>query len=188
MSIQSVFQHILLSLGPCMIGGALGGLIGYLLALWINGWGGQENNKVSRLILFPWRTLILVLLVIVYSPIILPWAGLGISASFFMTSSIIFLLSLPMATGIFLNNGSSPSKAAQMISSIRTLATASIVIAIWVSIYSGGGGLGFIMQQYLMLLEYNLWFTNWLVIAAITLVVDLLLGILQRSLFEASKD
>ena len=188
MTIQNIYQHILLSLGPCLIGAALGGLIGYMLASWIKGWGGLENKKASRLILFPWRTLILVLVVIVFSPMLVVRVGLGNSASFLMTTSFIFLLSLPMAASIFLNNKSFRSTTTHMISSIRTLATSSIIITIWVSVYSGGGGLGFLMHQYMQLLEFNLWLSNWLVIAAITLVVDMLLGILQLSSFESSKD
>ena len=186
MTIQNIFQHILLSLGPCLIGAALGGLIGYLLASWLKVEGSLENKKASRLILFPWRTIILILLVIVFSPIFVVRVGLGNSTSFLMTASIIFLLSIPMATSIFLNNRSSFSTTTQMISSARTLATSSIGIAIWVSIYSGGGGLGFLMHQYMQLLEFNLWLSNWLVIAAITFIVDMCLGILQLSSFGSS--
>jgi len=188
MSIRNIFQHILLSLGPCLIGSALGGLTSYMLASWVKGWGSLENKNVSRLILFPWRTLILILLVIVFSPIFVIWIGLGNSTSFLMTTSFIFLLSLPMATSIFLNKWSSLSTTTHMISSIRTLATSSIVIAIWVSIYSGGGGLGSLMLKHMQLLEFNLWLSNWLVVVVITLVVDILLGILQLSSLETSKN
>lgn len=188
MAIQNIFQHIYLSLGSCLVGSALGGLIGYAFASWIKGRSSLEEKNISRLMLFPWRTLILISLVIVFSPVFVVWVGLGNSATFLMTTSFIFLLSLPVATNIFLNNRCSLPTAVYLISAIRTLATSSIVIAIWVSIYSGGGGLGPLMLKQMRLLEFDLWLSNWLVVAAISFVVDILLGIFQLSIFGSSKD
>jgi len=188
MSIQDIFQHILLSLVPWLIGSAIGGLIGFVLAAWIKDWCNRDDKNIRRLLLIPWRTMILITMLIVFSPLMVIWVGLGNIATFLMVTSFIFLLALPIATNIFLDNWSSLSKPIQITSTVRSLATFSIVLTIWVSIYSFGGGLGSIMLKHMRVLEFNLWLTTWLVVGAITLVVDILLGILQLLIFRLTEN
>jgi ABC-type nitrate/sulfonate/bicarbonate transport system permease component len=186
MTFQSIAQHFLLSLVPWLIGSTLGCVIGYGIALLIKkiliGFPGLRGLKVftSR------RTIIMVSLWLVYSPLIVGWVGLGSTATLLIVGFFVFLLALPIATGILFEKGDPTSIVVRMAAAVCTLATSSIIITVTVGTYSTGG-LGPIMIEQMQLLEYSSVFSTLLIVAAITLMVDMLLGIPHFFLVRSEK-
>jgi ABC-type nitrate/sulfonate/bicarbonate transport system permease component len=176
MTFQYIAQHLLLSLVPWLIGSTLGCVIGYGIALLIKkffiGFPGRRGLKVFT----PWRTIIMVSLLLVYSPLIVVWVGLGSTATLLIVGFFVFLLALPITTGILIEKWCPSSIAVRLAAAVRTLATSSIVLTVTTGIYSTGG-LGPIMIEQLDMLEYSSVFSTLLIVAAITLMVDMLLGI-----------
>jgi len=187
MTFQYIAQHLLLSLVPWLIGSTLGGVIGYGIALLIKkifiGFPGLRGLMVFA----PWRTIIMVTLLLVYSPLIVVWVGLGSSATLLMVGFFVLLLALPITTGILIEKWYPSSIAVRLAAAARTLATSSIVLTVTAGIYSTGG-LGPIMIEHMRLLEHSSAYSIYLVVLLITLMVDILLGILQLFLVRSTEN
>ena len=186
MTFQDIAQHLLLSLVPWLVGSTLGGVIAYGIALLIKKLFVSFPGLRGPMVFAPWRTIIMASLLLVYSPLIVVWVGLGSTATLLMVGFFVFLLALPIATGILIEKWYPTSIVVRLSAAARTLATSSIVITVTAGIYSAGG-LGPIMIEHMRLLEYSSLFSTWLIVAVITLMVDLLLGILQLLLVRSAE-
>jgi len=186
MILQDLTQHLLLSLVPWLVGSTLGGFIGYGIALLIKKLFVSYPALRGPMVFAPWRTIIMALLLVVYSPLIFVWVGLGSTATFLVVSFFVFLLAMPITTGILIEKWYPTSIVVRLAAAARTLATSSIVITVTAGIYSTGG-LGPIMIEHMRLLEYSSVFSTWLIVVAITLMVDMLLGVLQLLLVRSTE-
>jgi ABC-type nitrate/sulfonate/bicarbonate transport system permease component len=184
MTFQYIAEHLLLSLAPWLAGSILGAAGGYGIASLIKKLVVSSAGLRGPLLLAPWRTIIMALLLIVYSPLIVVWVGLGSRAAFLTVGVIVFLLALAVDTGIFLENIYPTSLAVRLVATARTLATSSIIITIFASVFGAGSGIGQLLIQHLNLLDSSFLFSTWLIVVAMTLLVDLLLGIPQLLLFS----
>lgn len=186
MTFQDFTQHLLLSLVPWLIGSTLGGVIGYGIALLIKILLVSFPGIRDPMVFAPWRTIIMTSLLLVYSPFMVAWVGLGNTATLLMVGFFVFLLALPTATGILFEKWYPTSIVVRLVAAARTLATSSIGIAVTAGIYSTGG-LGPIMIEHMRLLEYSSVFSTLFIVAAITLMVDMLLGIPQLFLVRSTE-
>lgn len=186
MTFQDFAHHLLLSLVPWLVGSTLGGVIGYGIALLIKKLFVSFPGLRGPMVFAPWRTIIMASLLLVYSPLIVVWVGLGSTATLLIVGFFVFLLALPIATGILIEKWYPTCIVVRLAAAARTLATSSIVITVAAGIYSAGG-LGPIMIEHMRLLEYSSLFSTWLIVAVITLMVDLLLGILQLLLMRSTE-
>lgn len=184
MTFQYIAQHLLLSLAPWLVGSILGTAVGYGIASLVKKLVISPAGLRGPLLLAPWRTIIMALLLIVYSPMIVVWVGLGSRAAFLTVGVIIFLLASAVVTGIFLEKDYPTSIAVRLVATARTLATSSFIITIFASVFGAGSGIGQLLIRHLNLLDFSFLFSTWLIVVAMTLVVDLLLGIPQLLLFS----
>ena len=130
MTFQYIAQHLLLSLASLLAGSILGVAVGYGIASLVKKLVISSAGLRGPLLLAPWRTIIMALLLIVYSPMIVVWVGLGSRAAFLTVGVIIFLLASVVVTGIFLEKDHPTSIAVRLVATARTLA------------YCGGNDLG----------------------------------------------
>lgn len=184
MTFQYVAEHLLLSLASWLAGWILGVAVGYGIASLVKKLVISSAGLRDPLLLIPWRTIIMALLLIVYSPLIPVWVGLGSRAAFLMVGGILFLLASVVVTGILLERDYPTPIAVRLVATARTLATSSVIITIFASIFGAGSGIGQLLIQHLNLLDSSFLFSTWLLVVAMTLLVDLLLGIPQLLLFS----
>jgi hypothetical protein len=176
--ISRIVEHILISLLPWLVGGIVGGGLGALCALvgralfsalpWL--------RKVS--ILVPWRGVLMALLLLACSPLLIARLGIGPTTGGVMVGLTMLLLSAAFVGVALLDHWVRPPLAVRLVGTVRTLATASVLVAAVVGAF-GGGGLGFAAFQAIRLLEYRLAWTAWLAMVALALLADVLLGAIQ---------
>ncbi len=139
MTFQYIAQHLLLSLVPWLVGSTLGCVIGYGIVLLIRTIFIGFPRHRGRMVFTPWRTIIMISLLLVYSPLIVVWVGLGSTATLQMVGFFVFLLALPIAAGILFEKWYPTSVVVRMAAVARILSTSSIVITVTAGIYSTGG-------------------------------------------------
>lgn len=129
--------------------------------------------------MIPWRS------IVVATPLLFPliplWVGLGSFAGALMVGAFVFVFALPLAAIIFIERERPPRLANRLAGLARTLASASVVIAVFAG-WTGGGGLGHALSQAWMHMEYAQAAGIFWEIVAITLLVDILLGVVQSML------
>lgn len=185
MSFQNIAHHVWLSLFPWLVGTFLGGVAGFGLSSLLKYTWQKAGSFRDCLIMIPWRTGLMFSLMMIYSPLILSWLGLGDPAGLFINTLTLFLLSFPMAAGIYIWNRGHRTVLDRLASGARTLAVLSVVTAMTAGAYSGGGGLGVVFREQMLSSQYTLWESTVLNVTAVALVVDLVLGILHRLSFRA---
>lgn len=184
MTIRDIFHHLTLSLVPWLLGSTLGGITGYGISSLIKRLRDRSSEIGKLLVFIPWRTFILFCLILIYSPLIPIWLGVGNSAALTMNALLIFLLAIPM-TILILGKGRDPhTLPSKLVSAARTLASSSILATMVAGLYSGAGGIGIVLIQHMNRLEYERWANTSLKMSAMILFVDLILGIPQYYLLD----
>jgi len=173
-----LINHLFISLVAWLVGMALGGSSGYLFA---HKFFDQTNkNPIAdwKTILFPWRSLIFVVILFVWSPFLVIWLGLGNLTGTVMVGLTLSLLALTMTMTTIFHNEHPLTTRVLFISNARSL----ILIALFATLgvgYVGAGGFGFYLSQQLNLLNYDKLIEGILILSGIALALDLILGWIQ---------
>jgi hypothetical protein len=178
MEIAVLTNHLLITLVAWIGGGIVGGGGGYLMASLVGPRMSEKPDDRRILALLPWRTLIFVLLLAVWSPWLVIRLGLGTSTGIVTVGLTIGLVAWPMAMNTCLNAWFTPSLRLHLIAESRTL----LVFALFATVgagFVGGGGAGWYLMQQVNLLEYGKVFQGILWLTGLALILDLTLGIVE---------
>jgi hypothetical protein len=177
-SIAAVLTHVLITWIPWIIGIAVGGGLGALCGLGLRAFFSASPALQRTLVLLPWRTFVMGLLMAVWSPFIVSLLWIGPITGGFMVAGSVGLLALAFTTTLLVEHWNPSPLGARLIGGARTLAVASGLIAAGVGLV-GGGGLGHIILDAARLVKYGLMWKGLLVVLALALGLDLLLGFAQ---------
>jgi osmoprotectant transport system permease protein len=180
---RRIVEHLLISLLPLLAGVAVGGGLGAVCALVVRALFSALPGLRKLSILLPWRTILMGLLLLIWTPFIAIRLGIGVATGAVTVGLVMFLLALVFTVAALTEHWHPSPLAIRLLAGARTLAAASGVIAAGAG-FVGGGGIGFLMIQGMNLLQYDLAWKGWLVIVILALVLDLLLGIVQLIVFH----
>ena len=187
MDVSVIVEHLLISLVPWLAGVLLGGGLGYLYAILARALFSSLPGLHRPSMLLPWRAILMSLLLLVLSPASAAIFGIGPTAGAIVVGLSMFLLAMPLKAAILLEYWYPSPLAVRLVAGLRTLATASVVVAAGAGLF-GGGGLGSSVMESIRLLQFGRAFEGWLVILALALMLDLLLGTLQLMAFRKSEE
>ena len=179
--------HLLITFIPWLIGIAVGGGLGVLCGLGIRAVFSTSPALRHASILLPWRTLVMGLLMGVWSPFIASLLGLGPITGGVMVAVSVSVLAMAFAATTLLEHWYPSPLGSRLVAGIRTLAVASGLLAAGVGLL-GGGGLGYIILEAVRLSQYGVMWKGLLVALALALVLDLALGLAQMIAFQHSAD
>ena len=178
LSTAAVVAHFLMSTIPWLIGLAAGGGLGALCALGIRAVFAARPGLRWASVLLPWRTLLMGLLLLVWSPFVFVLLGLGSFAGGTVVGASVLLLALAFTAGTLVEHWQPSPLGVRLVAGSRTLAVASGLVAVGAGTM-GGGGLGGVLLEGARLQQYGLMWQALLVVLALALGLDLLLGVVQ---------
>ena len=177
-SAAAVGVHLLISWIPWLIGIAVGGGLGALCALGNRAVLSARPALRRPLVLLPWRTLVMGVLMVVFSPLLATRLGLGPITGGVMVGGSVCLLAMAFTASTLVENWHPSPLGANLVAGARTLAVVSGLIAAGVGLL-GGGGLGYTILEATRLQQYGVMWKGLLVVLALALVLDLGLGAAQ---------
>jgi hypothetical protein len=139
------------------------------------------------LVLLPWRTFVKGFLMAVLSPFTVSLLGIGPISGAVMIGASVCLLAMAFTATMLVERWHPSPLGAQLIGGARTLAVASGLIAAGAGLL-GGGGLGYTLMEVVRLSQYGLMWKGLLVILALALVLDLMLGFAQMIALQHFSD
>lgn len=164
-----MLKHLQLALVPWLTGMVVGLGAGVVCA-----WGtctilARYPGLRWLFMLSPWRTALMGVLLVLWSPAITCATGLGPQISEMVIRLSVFLLAWPLTAAVLLDHWTPSSLAARLTAGTRTLATAAVAVE---------------AQTYkIMAYEFVQWpdwvFQRWLAVVVVIMTVDVLLGIVQ---------
>ena len=161
------------------IGGLiLGGIIGYLIAKLLYRLISSKPNNQRNIALVPWRTLVLILILFVWSPFIAIWLGLGTLTVIVMVGLTIGLVACFMSISILLDYWFPPILRVRLLAGARTLLFLAIFTTLGAGLV-GGGGAGIYLWELMRSMEYEKLVQGILLLGGITLLLDLILGFVE---------
>ena len=173
---------------PWFVAVLVGGGLGYVFAVVMRRAYTRRPRLRRASTLLPWRTLAVTLTLIVLSPLIPVFMGLGTAAGATLVALFVLVWALPSTAGAVLDHWYPASLTGRLIGAFRTLATATVAIVILTPAVAGSGGAGrLIFQEGWQVLDYPQVVRGFLVVVLLALVIDLLLGGLQLLLPRPSK-
>jgi hypothetical protein len=178
MKIAILTNHLLITVVAWIGGGILGGGAGYLMAHLVRLRMSEKPDQRRILALLPWRTLIFVLLLAVWSPWLVMQFGLGILTGIVTVGLTIGLVAWPMAMSACLNAWFTSSLRKQLIAEARTLLVFAVLATVGAG-FAGGGGAGWYLIQQMDSLEYGKAFQVILWLTGLALILDLTSGIVE---------
>ena len=178
MKIAILTNHLLITVVAWISGGIIGGGGGYLMATMVRSRISEKPEAKRILALLPWRTLIFVLLMAVWTPWLVMRLGLGTLTGIVTVGVTIGLIAWPMAMNTCLNDRFTPNRRIQLIAAARTLLHFSLLATVGAG-FIGGGGAGWYLVQQWNLLEFGRVFQGILWLAGLALILDLTLGIIE---------
>lgn len=176
---QTLFEHLLLSAIPTAVGVALAWPVSKWVASWLDRDGQGEHTISTWRILFPWRT-ILVTLLVLFLPFVPVNHILGHGLLFFLTgiSLASFAVGLVLLTRAQSVRGDLRHSSAKFVEALRTLAVA--IVAVAAPAYDELGlGLGWMIQAGLVRLGLDVMWIGIGLVALVALIFDLSLGFFQ---------
>jgi hypothetical protein len=183
---SATMDHILISLIGSMTGLVLGGGLGILLVVGLRKLFSGRPQLQELSIFFPWRTLVMGLLVLLGFPVkvvVFFGFGLGAQSGMVVVGLIIFLLSITVTTTRLLEHWLPTTIKISLFTWARTLITSSVIIALFLGPFALGG-LGFSMKQNINLLNDAEVLRIYGIVIAILLTFDLVLGTVQFAVFR----
>jgi len=183
LSTSAVVAYLLMSTIPWLIGMAVGGGLGALCALGIRAVFAARPGLRRTSVLLPWRTLLMGLLLLVWSPFVFVLLGLGPFAGGTMVGASVLLLALAFTAGTLVEHSRPSPLGVRLAAGARTLAVASGLVVVGAGVM-GGGGLGWFLQEGARLQQYGLMWQAFLVVLALALALDLLLGVVQIAAYR----
>jgi len=179
MSISILGEHLLISIVPWLIGVAVGGGLGYVCALAARRLFSTRPGLRRVAMLLPWRTVAVTWAsVALLSPVIAILVGLGIVAGMTSVGLFVFVFILPFTVGCLLEHWHPSPLVVRLISGSRTLATASVAVAI-MGAYTGSGGVGSLIFGGITRSDKAQMIKGFFIVAFMALIIDVLLGVLQ---------
>jgi hypothetical protein len=177
-STSGIVVHLLITCIPWLVGLAVGGGLGWLCGLAVRAVITNGAGLRRTATLLPWRTLVMGLLMGIWSPFIATLLWLGpVTGGLVVACSVSVLVTVFTATTIVETWVPSPL-ASRLIAGARSMAVASGLLAVGAGLL-GGGGLGPIMLEAARLSQYDVIWKGVLVVLALALVLDLTLGLAQ---------
>ena len=152
MDISRVVEHFLMSLIPWVVGMIVGGGLGVICALLVHFLFSTLPGLRWPSALFPWRTVVMGFLVVVWTPFIVARLGLGPTAGGVMVGLSVLLLGFSVIGGMLVEHWHPAPLAVRLIGGGRTLVTGAAVLAVGAG-FVGGGGIGFVVMQGIRLLS-----------------------------------
>ena len=187
MDASLVYNHLLISLGSWLGGIIVGGGLGYASAYLLRDIFTSKPHLRRAATIVPWRAIVLGILLFACSPFIPIRLGLGTASAMVVVGLFVVLLWLPFTVGVLLHQWAPASLEARLLGGSRSLAMAAMAAALVVGVLTGGGTGPYLMQQ-LNLLQWGQFFRGTLTLAALAMIVDLLLGILQFVIYRDEAD
>ncbi len=184
MEISILTNHLLITvvawIGALMIGGGVGHIVARALI------PIMKAKPVSRrnMSLIPWRSIIFMLLLLVWSPILGIWLGLGNLTGIAIVGLTLSLLAMSMMMKAQVNQWFPSSLLEYIVSLARTLLMIALFATLGVG-YVGAGGLGFYLMQQVKLMEYGKLYEGFFILGVTALILDLVFGVIQ---FRVSRD
>jgi hypothetical protein len=176
-----VGEHLLITVIPWIVGMIVGGGLGAIVALMAHLLFSAVPGLRRPSMLLPWRTLVMGLLVFVWTPFLVTHLGIGPEYGGVTVGLVLLLLTMMVSTTVLIEHWHPERLAVRLIARARTLAGASQVIAVGVG-FIGGGGIGFIMMQGMRLLDTSLAWRGGGIVVGLTLVLDMVIGVVQMGL------
>ena len=183
LSAAAVVAYLFMSTIPWLIGLAAGGGLGALCALGIRAVFTARPSLQRPSVLLPWRTLLMGLLLLAWSPFVFVLLGLGPFAGGTMVGASVLLLALAFTAGTLVEHWQPSPLGVRLVAGARTLATASGLVAVGAGVM-GGGRLGWLLLEGVRLQQYGLMWQALLVVLALALGLDLLLGAAQMAAYR----
>ena len=176
---ETFFEHFWLTAVPWLIGILFGGGLGYLVARVLRPFWQTRASFRSALLIVPWRTLgALIILLTVRSPLLLRYFGLGQATALVWLTILSCLAAFGAALNLFLTSPKSSTTTSQAIASARTIAVGLSIVAI-IAFDAGAGGAGELITNSMLTLDRNLFMTGVFTIVAVSVILDILLGVVQ---------
>lgn len=180
-------SHALISVVPGMFGSILGAGIGHLSHRLLIRPDGNRTGVRRFDILFPWRAIVLLVLVILlpspYAPILL---GLGIPPAL-MT---VFLSTTVLAIGLVLQGHVRAQYEKLGISTSYASARTALVAAVGFAVVTyefGVGSAGFLIREGMQLFEYDVMWTGYAIVGILAAILDIAAGAGQLALSSWSE-
>ncbi len=178
MTISIVLEHLLISFGALAAGVTIGGTLGALIALRARTLFTAAPHLRRLSMLLPGRTVVLNLLIIPWTPASILLVGFGPASVWFNAILAMSLFALPFTMSLLFERWCPSPFAIRVITGLRTLTTTSLVVAA-ITGFNGAYGIGWYMSRSLMLLNYASLLQEWLVLAGLVLILDVLFGVVQ---------
>jgi hypothetical protein len=186
-SIAAVITQALITWIPWIIGIVAGGGLGALCGLGIRALLSASPVLRRPLVLLPWRTFVMGLLMVVWSPFVVTILGIGPTAGGIVVGASVCLLATAFTATMLVEHWHPSPLGARFISVARTLAIVSGLIALGAGLL-GGGGLGYPILEAARLSWYVLMWKGLLVVLALALAIDLAVGLAQMIALQRSGD
>lgn len=183
----AVVTQVLLAWIPWLIGIVVGGGLGALCGLGLRAFFSASPALRRPLVLLPWRTFLMGLLMVVWSPFVVSLLGIGPITGGMMIVGSVGLLATAFTASTLVENWHPSLLQARLIGGARTMAVVSGLLAAGVGLL-GGGGLGYIILEAARLSQYGVMWQGLLVVLALALVLDLVLGLAQMIALQDQGD
>jgi ABC-type proline/glycine betaine transport system permease subunit len=172
-------QHLLISLVSWLLGMIIGGSLGYAWAIAARRIFTVSPALKKPLTLFPWRTIAVALPL--SSSFIPLWTGLGTSAGIMVGGLILSVFAASITATRLIEHWYPQPLLLRLIAGVRTLATASPLVATAAELV-GGGGAAYLILEGINLLNPNQYFTGIWIVVLLALALDMLIGVVQMYL------
>jgi ABC-type proline/glycine betaine transport system permease subunit len=134
--------------------------------------------------LLPWRTVAVTLsLLSFYTPVLV---GLGTVAGAIIVGLFVFVFALPFTVTVLLEHWYPSPLGVRLIAGARTLAVASVAVAL-AAFFVGGGGAGWLVMQGISVSDYSQVFEGLSIVVLLALTFDIALGALQVAFAQPPK-
>jgi len=183
-STAAIVEHLLITCVSWLAGIGVGTGLGVLFARGCRALFSQRPEWRRLLVLLPWRTLVIALLMIAWSPFVVAAMGIGAMAGGTMVGVSVFLLALAFTAGTLVKHWHPSPLRVRLIAGARTLAVASALLAVGAG-FIGGGGVGHFILDGVRLMQYDLMWKGVLIVLTLALGLDLLLGVAQVATLPA---
>jgi len=178
MDISRVVEHFLMSLLPWIVGVIVGGGLGAICGLILRFLFSSLPRGRWLLALFPWRTIVMGLLAVVWTPFIVARLGFGPTAGGVMVGLSVLLLGLVSIGGVLIEYWHPSPLIVRLIGVVRTLLTGAVVLAVGAG-FVGGGGVGLVMIKGIRIFEYGMVWAGVGAVVGLLLIFDLVFGVPQ---------